>query len=165
MKTLTLIRHAKSSWSQPELADFDRPLNKRGKGDAPLMGRRLARRGIRPELFVTSPAKRALKTARLIANEIGYPGKRLVTDERIYAALAEDLLEVLQGLDDDLGEVWMVGHNPSLTDLANYLTGASIDNIPTCGVVRAAFDIRRWKQLAHGSGELALFDHPKRSEQ
>jgi phosphohistidine phosphatase len=164
MKTLTLIRHAKSSWSQPELADFDRPLNKRGKGDAPLMGRRLVRRGIAPELFVTSPAKRALKTARLIAKEIGYPNKRLLTDERIYAALAEDLLEVLQGLDDRLKEAWMVGHNPSLTDLANYLTGTSLDNIPTCGVVRAAFDILRWKQLAHGSGELLLFDYPKRPE-
>jgi phosphohistidine phosphatase len=164
MKTLTLIRHAKSSWSQPELADFDRPLNKRGKGDAPLMGRRLARRGIAPELFVTSPAKRALKTARLIAREIGYPNKGLFTDERIYAALAEGLLEVLQGLDDRFKEVWMLGHNPSLTDLANYLTGASIDNIPTCGVMRAAFDIRRWKQLAHGSGELLLFDYPKRPE-
>ena len=162
MKTLTIIRHAKSSWKYPELADFDRPLNKRGKNDAPLTGRRLKEKRISPDLIITSPANRALTTAKIIAGEIGYAKKNLVSDKRVYMADSEDVVAILREVDNALKEVFIVGHNPTMTDLANDLTGEYIDNIPTCGIARLKLDIKSWKDLAPGKGKLSLFDYPKK---
>lgn len=162
MKTLTLLRHAKSSWANPDLTDIERPLNRRGKRDAPLMGERLARAGISPELVVTSPAKRARKTARRVAQAIGYPGDRILVDERIYGASAAELLAWIRGLDDRWSDVMVIGHNPTLTELANELGAADIDNVPTAGVVRMRFPVSSWSDVRPGAGELVLFDYPKR---
>lgn len=162
MKTLTLIRHAKSSWKYPELSDFDRPLNKRGKKNAPYMGARLAEQNISPDRILTSPAARALATAKMIAKAIKYPSKELIADQRVYLSSARELLNVLRDVEDSCKEVFLIGHNPSLTDLANDLTGESIENIPTTGMVRIQFDFDTWDQVAEGSGKLVLFDYPKK---
>jgi phosphohistidine phosphatase len=162
MKTLTIVRHAKSSWKYPELADFDRPLNKRGKNDAPITGSRLKGYKVSPDLIITSPANRAITTAKIIAKEVGYPKKDVIADERIYMADTEDILAVLRQVNSSYKDVLIVGHNPTLTDLANDLSGEDIDNIPTCGVARIELDIKSWNDLAPQKGALVLFDYPKK---
>jgi phosphohistidine phosphatase len=162
VKLLTLIRHAKSSWDFPELPDFDRPLNKRGQRNAPDMGKRLADLGIRPDLIVTSPARRAIDTARIIAEAVEYPSETLRQEPRIYEATPGELIRVITGLPDDCGHAFLVGHNPGLTLLANTLTGSSIDNVPTCGVVRCVLDLDTWSKTEPGCGRLIDFDYPKR---
>ncbi|MEJ2698110.1 MAG: histidine phosphatase family protein [Desulfuromonadales bacterium] len=162
MKRLTLVRHAKSSWKDPGRADFDRPLSKRGKQDAPRIGERLAARGQRPDLILSSPARRARKTAKEIARKIGLPGERLVLEEKIYEAEPEALLEVVQSLDDRWENVMLVGHNPGLTDLGNLLADCGIANIPTCGVLCLDFDADDWHDVGHGAGTLVFYDYPKK---
>lgn len=164
MKVLTLVRHAKSSWKDRELADFDRPLNARGKSDAPLMGRRLAARGRRPDLVLSSPAKRAIATLKNIAREVGFSERDIVTDSRAYEADARELLFLVRGIDDVHHDVLLCGHNPGLTDFSNLITNRTIDNIPTCGVVSIRFPVDSWREVMPGSGELLYFDYPKRVE-
>jgi phosphohistidine phosphatase len=163
MKRLTLVRHAKSSWKDPELADFDRPLSKRGKQDAPLMGERLAGLNLRPELIISSPAKRARKTAKLIARELELPDDRLILETEIYEAEPEILLKTVRGLDDRWAHVLLVGHNPGLTELGNLLADCGIENIPTCGALCLDFDAEAWKSLGDQSGTLVFYDYPKKS--
>jgi phosphohistidine phosphatase len=160
VKTLILVRHAKSRWKKP-LPDRLRPLNKRGQRDAPMMGERLARREIEPDLIVSSPATRALVTAEAIAQEIGYPEEEIRADERLYNASAFELLEIIQELDDALEHVMLFGHNPGLTDLANEL-GCDIDNIPTCGVVELRFEVDSWANISDADPACADFDYPKK---
>jgi phosphohistidine phosphatase len=161
VKTLTLVRHAKSSWKHPELTDRQRPLNKRGERDAPEMGRRLAGRGERPDLIVSSPAVRALTTARTIARAVGHAEEEIVLEERVYDADDEDLLELVRGLDDAFEHVMLFGHNPALTDLVNRLVAEPLDNVPTCGVVRLEHPGATWHEFGR-SGPLAMaFDWPK----
>lgn len=162
MKTLTIVRHGKSSWKYPELDDYDRPLNHRGKADAPLTGRRLKELKISPDLIISSSANRALTTAKVIAKKIGYPKKKLVADKQVYMADSEDILAILGQVDDGYKDVFIIGHNPTLTDLANQLTNEYIDNVPTCGVVRMTLDIDSWRDLKPGKGSLVLFDYPKK---
>ena len=162
MKRLYLIRHAKSSWKDQGLADIERPLNKRGKQDAPFMGKRLKETKVHPDLIVSSPAKRALKTAKVIAEEIGYPKKRIKTDESIYLAGVSTLLHVIQNIEDSYQQVMLFGHNPGFTDLAESLTNQKFDNIPTCGIVCMDFDINSWKKVSEGKGKVVFFDYPKK---
>ncbi|HEY7745551.1 MAG TPA: histidine phosphatase family protein [Desulfuromonadales bacterium] len=162
MKRLTLVRHAKSSWEDPALADFDRPLSKRGKQDAPLMGERLAGRDPRPELIISSPAKRARKTARLIARELELTDDRLILVMEIYEAEPEILLKVVRGLDNRWAHVLLVGHNPGLTELGNLLADCGIENIPTCGALCLDFDADDWQNLGSSSGSLVFYDYPKK---
>ncbi|HKY59773.1 MAG TPA: histidine phosphatase family protein [Gemmatimonadota bacterium] len=161
MKSLFLIRHAKSSWKDASLADRDRPLNKRGKRDAPEMGRRLAARGDAPDLIVSSPAVRALATARIIAEAVGYPVDRIREDERIYMAGPAELLEAIRDLEDDLQQVFLFGHNPGLTELVNELSEPVIDNVPTCGIVELRVTVDRWADVSPGTVRRAGFDTPK----
>ena len=162
MKRLYLIRHAKSSWKHPALADFDRPLNKRGKRDAPFMGKRLKKYASRPDLMVSSPAKRALKTAGIMAKELGFPVTKIVTDASIYAAGVSDLLDVIHNIDDAFHRVMMYGHNPGLTRLAEHLTHRRVENIPTCGIFCIDFDIDSWREVPEGGGRVVFFDYPKK---
>ena len=162
MKVLTLIRHAKSSWKDPGLPDWDRPLNKRGKRDGPAMGQRLAERGSFADLVISSPAVRALATAEAIAEEIDYPWTEIVVDERLYGADLSEWLEVIQGLDDALDRVMCVGHNPGLTELVSYFSAEGIGNVPTCGVVELRFDTWRWALVGHVEPVEVDFDYPKR---
>ena len=143
------------------LADFDRPLNKRGKRDAPEMGRRLASRGLCPDSIVSSPAKRAIKTAQAIARVIGFPEDKIQADERIYHASVAELINVIRGMEDGNEHAFVFGHNPGFTDLAVQLTLQSIDNIPTCGVFDMAFDLPSWTEVWEGTGRFLSFDYPK----
>ncbi len=162
IKTLFLVRHAKSSWDEAGLDDRDRPLNKRGKEDAPKMGKHLAKEGVRPELITSSPAVRALKTARAIAAQLGFRKSDVVVNERLYTFGASDVLEVLRGLDDNLQSVMVVGHNPAMTGLVNELSGAEVDNVPTCGVAELSFKGGSWADIEAGKGELVKLDYPKK---
>lgn len=161
MKRLTLVRHAKSSWKNALLADTDRPLNGRGKRDAPLMGGHLMSLGIIPDVILSSPAKRARKTAQLLAETIPAGAARILFDPALYEAVAGVLLERVRALDETWQHVMLVGHNPGLTDFANLLTASGIDNLPTCGVLVADLDISSWRATDAGCGRTALYVVPK----
>lgn len=160
MKNLLLIRHGKSSWRDTALSDFERPLNKRGKRDAPVMGVRLLELGLRPELIVSSPAKRALKTAKLIAATLEYPKKRIEVLGALYQADVAALLAIVAGLDAAYSRVLLVGHNPELTALAHHLSGAVLENVPTCGLVSVEFAVDTWPACTTTQGRLARFERP-----
>ena len=161
MKTLTILRHAKSSWKDASLIDHDRPLNKRGKRDLPVMGERIQQAGIRPSLILSSTAVRAWTTANGIAKEISYPTEFLQREQRLYHAGVRRIIEVLAEQDVGFNSIMIVGHNPGLTDFANYLLPGLTDNIPTCGVVSLTIDTDDWKFKKKKNAELAVYDFPK----
>ncbi len=161
MKKLIVVRHAKSSWDFPDLDDFDRPLNKRGKQSAPEMGKRLATRGIVPDLIVSSPAKRAITTAKRIAEELKFPKKAIVEEPIFYHDTMRDMVAVLNAIPSDVNILMIFGHNPMLTDLVNHLAGTDIFNIPTCGTVEIDFNVTDWEQVGKAKGKLVFFDYPK----
>lgn len=158
---ITLLRHAKSDWNSPTRDDFDRPLNARGKRDAPLMGEQLRKRGLRPQLILSSPALRAITTARLVAAELGYEAKSIVTDTNLYLASPATILDVLRAKGAACTDVMLVGHNPGLSELANRIGDVSIDNIPTCGAFTVELHADSWDALGKAAGQLAWFDYPK----
>jgi len=164
MKHLLLCRHAKSSWKNSSLADFDRPLNKRGKKDGPEMGRRLAERGLQLDLIVSSPARRALETAKLVARELGISRKEIKVERKIYDSFPSALQRIIHQLDDGYDRVMLVGHNPETTMLANILGDLSIDNVPTCGIVALDFAVDAWQDVREGEGILVFFDYPKKEK-
>lgn len=161
MKYLTVLRHAKSSWKETDRADIDRPLNKRGKHDAPLMGRIIARRVEHPERILCSPAKRARKTAEFVADAISYPHEQIDIIEEIYDADVDTLLTVLYGLKDEFRRIMLIGHNPSITGLLNYLTPSGIDNVRTCGTACIELPVESWKDITRGIGSTIFYDIPK----
>lgn len=162
MKYFTLLRHAKSSWDDPGLADHDRPLNQRGKRDAPRMGARLLQRKERPSLILTSTAARARATARLVADALGYPREFLQSDKRLYHADPRGILAVVAEQDDNFAHIVVVGHNPGFTDLANQLIPDwRIDNVPTAGVVAIELPIDHWADTPTAHGRLRFYDFPK----
>lgn len=159
-RTLLLVRHAKSSWDEVALPDRERPLSERGKRDAPLMGERLARDGVKPDLILSSPACRALSTARLIAAALDYLADILV-DDRLYACDAKTLLGVIAELGDDLKRVMIVGHNPELTELAHRFS-REITRMPTCAVAQFTFDGMPWSAIAGVKPVSTSLDYPKK---
>ena len=161
MKELILIRHAKSSWKDSSLDDRERPLNKRGERDAPEMGARLARRKHKPNLIVSSPAVRALETARIIARKLGYPRKDIAVEDRLYGAGVAELLDVIRNTDESVTTLMLFGHNPGLTELANHLGPRPIPNLPTCGVLHLRFETETWSVVGYARGDELLFDFPK----
>ena len=163
MKTLTLVRHAKSSWKDNSLTDRDRPLNKRGEHDAPIMGKRISEAGIRPSLIVCSPAVRAWTTAKTIANEIGYPLEFLQREKKLYLASLDDLLDIIFSQEAGFTSLMLIGHNPGLTEFANYLSPGVTDNVPTAGVVSVTFDRDDWNLYELPETELLTFDYPKKA--
>ena len=163
MKTLYVIRHAKSSWDDEGLTDFDRPLNERGKRDAPAMGKRLKEKDVVPGMLLSSPAKRALSTAKRIAKAIGFEKDKIKTDERLYHADSDTILSVVQSIKDKHEVVFIFGHNPGLTDFVNALMNERqlIDNVPTCGVAAFSINVESWNDIKAGTGKLMFFDYPK----
>jgi phosphohistidine phosphatase len=145
MKTLMLLRHAKSSWDDPDLDDHDRPLNKRGKRDAPRMGKLLAQQDLTPELIVTSTAKRARRTARAVAEACGYEGQMVETGD-LYHAPAEGYVEVLRRLPPDVDCPLLVGHNPGMEDLLARLTGSD-EIMPTAALAKVSLPVDAWDEL------------------
>jgi len=161
-KTLFIVRHAKSSWDDAGLDDRQRPLNRRGKEEAPKMGKHLADYKLRPELVTSSPAVRALKTAEKIAKELGFQKSDVLVDEGLYTFEGGGLIDAIKGLDDKYGTVMIVGHNPAVTAAVNALSDAGIDNVPTCGVVLLEFRAEKWKDVGKGKGKLLDFQYPKK---
>ena len=160
MKTLYILRHAKSSRDKPGLADFDRPLNERGTSDAARMGEHLAERKVRPERLVASPARRARDTIEAVALALGRAGEDILYDDRLYAADTDEMLAVVRGFDPAWSSVLVAGHNPVLTDFGNFLTGGHIANIPTCGALAVELDVEQWKDVCAKCGRAAFFDVP-----
>jgi len=159
---LTLIRHAKSSWRDPELSDHDRPLNGRGLRDAPRMGERLHERGFAPDTILTSSAERARITAETIAAACGL-ADRVYARRALYHAVPGVVMEVVASAAAAarLSHVAVVGHNPGLSDLVDWLTGEPIGHLPTCGVVTIAVTASGFDEVAAGSGRLTLLETPK----
>lgn len=156
-----LVRHAKSSWDERGIDDFDRPLKSRGHADAPIMGRRLLNRHIRPDVILSSPANRAITTARYIARELNYSTADIIEDKLLYHATADEILEIIQEVSPNATCAILVGHNPGLTDSVLYLSGEGIENVPTCGVVEIEFPATAWNEVQPRSGRLVSFDYPK----
>ncbi|HKB45572.1 MAG TPA: histidine phosphatase family protein [Chitinophagaceae bacterium] len=161
MKELLLIRHAKSDWDDPSLSDFDRPLNKRGKSDAPVMAHRLLDKKIKIDAFISSPAKRAKKTASIFAKEYKMDKKDILLAEKLYAAEANVFFEVIRNTNDKFDSIALFSHNPGLTDFANLLSDVRIDNIPTCGVFAVKADAKHWADFKDVKKDFWFFDYPK----
>jgi phosphohistidine phosphatase len=160
VKTLLIARHAKSDWAQPGLADHDRPLNDRGRRDAPAMGRRLAERGAVPDRIRSSTALRARMTAAAFAEAFGGEASAVELDEIMYATSVERLLDVTESLDDDADSVMLVGHNPEFSALVGRLTGDDVE-LSTCTVAEVRLPIDRWADASGAAGELVRVDRPK----
>jgi phosphohistidine phosphatase len=153
------MRHAKSSWKDQDIADHERKLNKRGKLDAPVMGARLRERNIVPDLIICSHAVRAKKTATIIAEQVGYPKEKIREEKLIYEAGSSEIIELLKTLDYTVNTVFVIGHNPVVTDMLNYLTDQKIANAPTCGMALMHFNVDTWPEI--NKAALDWFDYPK----
>lgn len=162
MKTLTIVRHAKSSWKDRTLRDRDRPLNKRGEKAAPEMGERIAEAGIRPSLIVSSPAVRAWTTAKVVAQKLNYPLEFLQREDALYLASLDNWLDVVAAQDNGFNSIMLFGHNPGLTDFANYLSPGLTHNVPTAGVVCVNIDRDDWLLYERPETELVFYDYPKK---
>ena len=161
IRQLLLVRHAKSSWDDPSVDDHDRPLYDRGLRNAPEMGKRLQGSGIRPVVWISSTALRAITTAEIIAEQIGFPQNQIQRSKDLFHASAPELQEFIAGLDDEIDTVALFGHNPGMTSLVANLYGLPIDNLPTSGVVHLQFREASWKAASSALPARATFDFPK----
>ncbi len=165
MKTLFLIRHAKSSWDNITLSDFERPLNERGKTDAPKMAKRLRKKNIKIDAFISSPAKRAKKTAEYFIKEFNRNEDDIIFISSLYDASVNDFNAAIKSIDDKYNNVAIFSHNPGITQVANELiSGADIDNMPTCSVFAVTADIDKWKEFFKTKKDFLFFDYPKKEE-
>ena len=162
IKTLLVVRHAKSSWDIGSMNDFERPLNDRGKKDAPTMARRLEDKKIIIDAFVSSPAKRAKKTAELFCSVYNKPAEEIIFISKLYHAPVEVFYEVVEELDDSFSKVAIFSHNPGITEFVNTLIeGLEIDNLPTCGMFAIQVQAEKWKDFTKSKKEFLFFDYPK----
>lgn len=164
MKKLYLIRHAKSSWKEMGVDDFLRPLNKRGKRDLPYMAKRLKSFGIKPDLILSSPALRAKSTAEGIAQIVEYNKKEIVFEDSLYSSTYTNYRYLLDSLDEKYNEVFIIAHNPEITEVGERLSGAILTNIPTCAIVCIEFDVDSFKKIEEESGKVLFFDYPKKHD-
>lgn len=161
MRLLSLVRHAKSSWDYEELSDFERPLNERGRRDAPAMAQRVRRLIGTPDRLVSSPALRAITTAHVFADAFGLGLEEVQLQPRIYEASPATLVQILRQLDDADSHVMLFGHNPGFSQLAGLLAPCPFDEVPTCAVVHLALDIGHWRDAGPGLGKLHHYLFPK----
>ncbi len=161
MKTVYLVRHAKSSWDDISLRDSERPLNKRGLRDAPFMAKLLNKKGVRPDAIISSPAVRALTTAAFFKNELDPEGEEVLVEDEIYEAMSATIVKLIQRLPENLETVMIFGHNPTFTGVANFYTDKFIANIPTCGIARIDADIDDWMKFLPGKAKLTEYHYPK----
>lgn len=160
MKRLYLIRHGKSDWANKNLEDFDRPLNQRGKKNAPFMGELLYKKNIFPDVIISSPAYRARETSKKIAKKIGYT-EEIMYNEYLYDASLKTILDVITFIEDEYDDVFLIGHNPSLSLLAFYLVDFN-ENLPTCGILEIRFDCDSWREINKKNAQLVSFEYPKK---
>lgn len=161
MKTLILVRHAKSSWDAVGLDDAERPLNERGKKDAPQMARRLKDKKIDVDIFISSPAKRACKTAKYFAEEYGLDKKEILIVNKLYGASTGSFLEVVTQLEDKYKTATIFSHNPGITEFANTLTSVHVDNVPTSGIFAVQINTNTWGEFTKAEKNFLFFDYPK----
>lgn len=161
MRLLTLVRHAKSSWEYPELSDFERPLNERGRRDAPMMAEKLRKSPPAPDCLVSSPALRAITTAYVFADAFGVAHEDVLIQPKIYEASPATLLRIARGFDDGDRHVMMFGHNPGMSEFAHLLGRCNFDEMPTCAIARFELAIKTWADLSEDCGELARYGYPK----
>ena len=156
---LLLVRHAKSSWSNTSLTDFDRPLNKRGVSNAPLMGQRIREYGLHLDAIITSTAKRAQETSKLIAKEMAYEIEDIDLESDLYHASREVFINILSKQQNR--NIAMVGHNPGIQDFSYWLSSEPTVNFPTCGVIHISFSLDNWTEVSKNSGKAMRFEYPK----
>jgi len=161
MKILTLIRHGKSSWDDPSLSDWERPLKDRGKKDALLIGYKLKEENIIPDKIISSSAKRAYDVAKRIAECIEYPESDIAITDDIYLAAMKQLTQIVQNLKDEWNHVFLFGHNPYFTEFANKFGKKVISNLPTTGVYQITFDCDKWQNISKDNGKNTYFLTPK----
>ncbi len=161
MKRLYIARHAKSSWDHPNLEDFERPLNQRGMMDASFMGDFLVKKNIQFDLFISSPANRAISTAKIIAQKINYTEATIIENSSIYESSLKDLLQIIENIDNQHQSIILFGHNPSFSKLIDYLSGEYIGNLPTSGIAQLEFEMDDWKAISKDSGNLLSLWSPK----
>lgn len=163
MKTILLIRHAKSSWENFSVSDEDRPLNERGKKNAPEMARRLLKKDIRIDAFISSPAKRARATAEYFAEEYGVSKKKIILVPELYMASNAAFISTIRNAPEDAKTIALFSHNNGITEFANTLSDARIDEMPTCAVFAVHADIDDWHSFQPGNNSFYFFDYPKKS--
>jgi len=161
MKIVLLIRHAKSSWEDITIDDFERPLNDRGKRDAPEMARRLLKRKQEIDAFISSPAKRAKKTALLFAEEFKFDKDKVKFHDYLYHPSRENLLRAIESAPDKADNIAIFSHNPGITAFVNELTETKVDDMPTCAIFAVSADIKRWKDFQNAARKFLYFDYPK----
>lgn len=161
MKQLLIIRHAKSSWNNLTLTDFDRPLNDRGNQDAPAMAKRLKKKILTIDVLITSTANRALSTCKYFAKEFDKKPKEIVTKPELYHAGVPIFYEVISNLDNSWNTVAMFSHNPGITEFVNDLTEVKADNMPTCGIFAVGCKVANWKEFYETEKQFLFFDYPK----
>ncbi len=163
-KRVYIMRHAKSSWKKP-LPDRERPLNRRGKRAARLVGHALARRGIRFDLVLSSPARRARSTAKKLLKALGDDPARLTEQPRLYGHAADEIVEILRQLDPRYDDILIVGHNPEISELAVLLSGDTrFEWLPTGALVALEFPIEKWEELKGGTGKVLFTLYPRSLE-
>ena len=162
MKTLYLVRHAKSSWKFSELRDEERPLKKRGKKNAKFMAELLKKGDEIPDLIISSPAKRAFATAKIFAEIFELDNEDLISEKKLYMADNNNFISIINSLPENVRKAMLVSHNPGLTNFVSSLSDEEIENIPTCGVVRVDFDTNFWKDVQDSKGNLIFFEYPKK---
>ncbi len=161
MKRLTLMRHANAQWKDPQISDFDRPLNRRGISEAEAMARRLMELNLIPTVLLTSSARRAQQTADIVARELGVAARNARREESLYLAPAADILRVIQTTGPRIPHLMIVGHNPGITEVANLLAPVlSIEDLATAAVCTLSFDSRTWGDVRAGNLRDSLSESP-----
>ncbi len=161
MKHIAIMRHAKSSWDDFSIADIDRPLNKRGKRDAPVMAEYLLKRGFIPESLIISSSERTRETARHFQEAYGITESNILIEKQLYLGSEYDFIETMYSLDDNTDNIMMFGHNPGLTHIANICSDKFIPNVPTSGILIIDMDINKWTDASWDMATLKDFYFPK----
>lgn len=161
MKTIYIVRHAKSSWDNPSLTDHDRPLADTGIAKTKLIVEYLLKKNVRPELMISSSAVRARETAKLMAAGLGYPVDKIRIEDKLYHASPDSIADEMYALADNINSVMIFGHNPTLTYFVNQYLEPSIENLPTSGVVAIEFNTEMWNQIASSKNFIRFTIFPK----
>lgn len=161
VKEVCFVRHAKSNWEHPGLKDYDRPLDPRGLRDAPFMAVKMKAMHLVPDLIITSGAKRARHTAEFFNKEFRLPADQFIIRDQLYDASPEDVYEVIRSAPDEARFLYVFGHNPTFTWIANSVSGVTIDNVPTCGVYHIQISISSWKKFKPEHAGFVGFHYPK----
>jgi phosphohistidine phosphatase len=161
LKTIFLVRHGKAVSRDTDIPDYNRTLLERGRENSLQVARRLKKQKIKPSLIISSPAPRALGTARIFARQLGYNPRSIRTRKAIYDQTDGTLLNIVREIDEECDNVILIGHNPSINDFALFLTGNFNKDMPTCGLVGIKLKTGTWKEIAKGGGKLKIYDFPK----